>query len=171
MLVSDETKEKLNELIGEFFSRNSEADNFAYNLAHSCYPIISEVYHKNFAHFFTGDDMADSVSGLMDMLDIRAVRKAVAEHVDDYQGNLTAIFADNESMCVRCRDKIIEVVELAELNNDFEVKIWGEELLMKFMPYFKQARVWLEFAKRYENDWKSFNIHFEDLTTYIPVVV
>ena len=167
MLMSKETREALNYLMGTFFGNNSEADNLAYCLADSCYPAISEIYHQKFAHFFTGDVMADGVSELMDMLDARPVRLAVAENSNDYEGNLAAIFNDNVDMCSRCRETIIKIIDLAELNDDYEVKIWAEELLMKFMPYYKQARVWDEFAKRYEGDYKSFNIHFAELTTYI----
>lgn len=106
----------------------------------------------------------------MDLLDARSVRKSVAAHEEDFKGDLAAIFEGNAKMCSRCREAIINVIDLAELNGDYEVKIWGEELLMKFMPYFKQARVWAEYAQRYAGDWKSFNIHFKDLTTYIPLI-
>lgn len=170
MLISEETKIKMNELIGEFFGNNSEADNLAYNLAYAGYPLISEIYHHSMAHFFTGDTMADGASGFLDLLDARAIRIMVPANDADYGGNLSSLFADNAIMCENCRAKIIDVIELAELNGDYEVKIWGEELLMKFLPYYKQARVWAEFAKRYEGDYKSFEVHFEDLTTYIPVV-
>lgn len=167
MLMSNETRDALNYLLGTFFGNNSEADNLAYCLADACYPDISEIYHQKFAHFFTGDVMADGISELMDKLDARPIRLAVPENDTDYAGDLVAIFTDNETMCKNCREAIIKIIDLAELNDDYEVKIWAEELLMKFVPYYKQARVWAKFAKRYENDYKSFNIHFSDLTTYI----
>lgn len=170
MLISEETLDALNLLLGQFFTHNSEADNFAYNLAMAGYPQISDIYHHSFAHFFVGDEMADGLSNLMDMLDSRAVRKVNNAHEEDYQGNLTAIFADNVIMCEKCRNSILNVIELAELNQDVEVKLYCEELLMKFMPYYKQARIWSQFAQRYEGDFKSFDIHFEDITTYIPII-
>lgn len=167
--MSEETREVLNQLLGQFFGYNSEADNLAYCLADAGYPAISEIYHTKFAHFFTGDVMADGVSELMDMLDARSVRKALSANEMDYQGNLEAIFADNAEMCKNCRKAIINVIELAEINSDYEVKIWAEELLMKFMPYYKQARVWSEFARRYNHNenYSDFNIHFAELTSYI----
>lgn len=170
MLISEETKEQLNLLLGDFFGHNSEADNLAYNLADSCYPNISTIYHKSFAHFFTGDEMADGISDLMDLLDARPVRKAVSAHEVNYNGDIKKIFFDNLEMCDRCRSAIIKGIELAEMNEDVEVKIYLEELLMKFMPYRKQASVWAKYAERYENDYKSFNIHFNDITTYIPII-
>ena len=170
MIMSEETRKALNELMGNFFSNNSEADNLAYNLAISGYPMISEIYHHSFAHFFTGDDMADAISGLMDQLDARAVRTANPAHGTDYEGNLEAIFADNVIMCDKCRRMIIDVIDTADMNYDAEVRILLEELLIKFMPYYKQARVWDTFCKRYKDDYKGFEVHFADLTTYIPIV-
>lgn len=169
MLMSEETRQALVHLLGEFFGHNSEADNLAYNLAIADYPIISDIYHHSFAHFFTGDEMADGISGIMDQLDARAVRLANPAHDIDYQGNLEAIFADNKAMCERCREAIITTIDLADMNGDPEVRIFAEELLMKFMPYYKQARVWDVFCKRYKDDWKGFEVHFEDITTFIPV--
>lgn len=170
MLVSEETRDKLNELLGEFFYMNSCADNFAYNIDVSGYELISEVYHKSFAHAFTGDDFADGISNFMISLDARPIRNDVGKNDYDYNGNLVAIFADNVEMCKNCRKKILELIELAELNEDCEVKIWGEELLMKFVPYYKQARVWEEFSKKYENDYMSLNVYFKELTKHIAIV-
>ena len=170
MLMSEETRQALNTLLGSFFSHNSEADNLAYNFAIAGYPTISDIYHHSFAHFFTGDAMADGISGLMDNLDARAIRMANPAHDVDYAGNLEAMFADNADMCRRCREMIMNVIDVADMNGDAEVRIFTEELLMKFMPYFKQARVWDTFCKRYKDDYKGFEVHFEDLTTYIPII-
>lgn len=170
MLMSEETRQTLNALLGSCFSNNSEADNLAYNLAIAGYPMISEIYHHSFAHFFTGDAMADAISGLMDNLDARAIREQNPVHDNDYEGNLEAIFADNAEMCNGFRNRILDAIEIADFQGDAEVRIFLEELLMKFMPYFKQARVWDMFCKRYKEDWKGFEVHFEDITTYIPVI-
>lgn len=170
MLMSEETKQKLNQLLGKFFGYNSKADNFAYNLAFYSYPNISEIYHKSFAHYFTGDEMADMISDFMDLLDAKAQREVVEANTEDYNGDIAKIFEDNLQMCEDCRTSIMEVIDTADFNNDYEVKIKFEELLISFMPYRKQAQVWATFAKRYENDWKTFDIYFKDLTKYIKVV-
>ena len=169
MLMSEETRFALNELMGSFFANNAEADNIAYNLAIAGYPMISDIYHHSFAHFFTGEQMADSISALMDKLDARAIRTRIEAHDGDYEGNLEAMFADNATMCARCRDMIINVIDIADMNGDAEVRIALEELLMRFMPYYKQARIWDTYCKKYRDDSKGFEIHFADLTTYIPI--
>ena len=70
-------------------------------------------------------------------------------------------------MCEDYRRAIIQVIEVAELNEDYEVKIKLEEFLTMFNNYRKQASVWYKYAKRYEGDYKSFDVHFEEFTKYI----
>lgn len=170
MLMTEETREKLNSLLANFFSKNSQADNIAYNLAFYAMPLCSKIYHKSFAHFFTGDDMADMLSDFMDLLDTRAERKEVAANIKDYNGDILAIFQDNLDMCNRCRNAIIDAIDTADFNGDYEVRIKMEELLITFMPYRKQADVWAKFAERYKEDYKSFDVHFADITTYIDII-
>ena len=92
---------------------------------------------------------------------------ALRQHDKDYNGDLSKIFEDNLSMCDDYRRAIIQVIEVAELNEDYEVKIKLEEFLTMFNNYRKQASVWYKYAKRYEGDYKSFDVHFEEFTKYI----
>lgn len=165
MLISEETREQLNGLVGLSFDANSVVDNFAYNLAYYNYPNIEEIVHEYFAHKFP--DFADFLTDMMIELDARPVRKAMEAHDKDYQGNLVKIFEDNLFMCDDYRRAIIQVIEVAELNEDYEVKIKLEEFLAMFNTYRKQASVWYEYAKRYEGDYKTFDVHFEEFTKYI----
>ena len=165
MLMSEETRLQLNELVRVSFEANAVVDNFAYNLAYYDYPNIEKVVHESFAHKFP--EFADIISDMMIELDARPVRLGIGMHDKDYEGDLTEIFKDNLGMCEQYRLAIIQGIEVAELNEDYEVKIKLEEFLTMFNNYRKQASVWHKFAIRYEGDYKSFDVHFEEFTKYI----
>ena len=165
MLMSEETRDQLNELVRLSFDANSVVDNFAYNLAYYDYPNIEGIVHGSFAHKFP--EFADILTDMMIELDARPIRKSIETHDKDYNGDLLKIFEDNLSMCDDYRKAIIQVIEVAELNEDYEVKIKLEEFLTMFNNYRKQASVWYKYAKRYEGDYKSFDVHFEEFTKYI----
>ena len=165
MLMSEETRDQLNELVRLSFDANAVVDNFAYNLAYYDYPNIEGIVHELFAHKFP--EFADILTNMMIELDARPLRKGINTHDKDYNGDLSKIFEDNLSMCDDYRRAIIQVIEVAELNEDYEVKIKLEEFLAMFNNYRKQASVWYKYAKRYEGDYKSFDVHFEEFTKYI----
>ena len=168
MLISEETRNHLNELVRLSFDANSVVDNLAYNLAYYDYPNIEKILHGSFAHKFPV--FADTITDMMIELDARPVRKTVNSHEEDYNGDLIKIFEDNLSMCDDYRRAIIQVIEVAELNEDYEVKIKLEEFLSMFNNYRKQASVWYKYAKRYDGDYKSFDVHFEEFTKYIDTL-
>lgn len=167
MLISEETKTQLNELVRLSFDANSVVDNLAYNIAYYDYPNIEKVIHEDFAHKFPA--FADRLTNLMIKVNARPVRKGVDAHEEDYEGNLVKIFEDNLKMCDDYRMAIIQVIEVAELNEDYEIKIELEEFLNSFINYRKQADVWYKYAKRYEGDYKSFDVHFEEFTKFIEM--
>ena len=64
---------------------------------------------------------------------------------------------------------------LSEYNNicckgDYEIRIAMEDFLNKFLPYVKQSDVWRFKAEQYKDSPWQFDVHFEELTTFIPVV-
>ena len=168
MLISEATRDQLNELVKYSFDANSVVDNYAYNLAYYRYPNIEKIVHGSFAHKFP--EFADIITDMMIRLDARPVRKNVEKHEEDFDGNLYKIFEGVLGLCNDYRKSIIKVIEVAELNEDYEVKIRLEEFLVMFEHYRKQADIWFEYAKRYQDDYKSFDVHFADFTTLISVV-
>ena len=82
-------------------------------------------------------------------------------------GNLYKIFEGVLGLCNDYRKSIIKTIDVAELNEDYEVKIKLEEFLLMFEPYRKQADIWFKYAERYKGDDKSFDVHFEDVTVLI----
>lgn len=170
MKISEATYNQLNELLKKSFECNAIADNLAYNIGYLRYPNIEDIYHHSFAHAFP--QFADEISPLMIELNARPVRIGFGDHKEEYRGNeaLYDIFVDNDMMISDYRSEIKKTIETADLNGDDEIKIAMEELLLKVLPYVKQCDVWRNKADQYRNCPWEFDIHFEELTTFIEVV-
>ena len=167
MLMTTEVRDRLNYLLGKTFEMNSIADNIAYNLDYYDYPRAGAIYHENYAHVYPG--WADTISGLMIKLNARPVRHAMPEYSEDFGGDIVKMFDATLEAAEKYRQDIIETIELAELNNDYEVKIQLEEFLVNFVPYRKQAQLWATEAKRYAENTKSFDARFDKFTTFISI--
>lgn len=167
MLMTQETCDKLNELIAKTFEMNAFADNIAYNIDYSQYSRTGALYHETFAHHFP--EIADDLSNLMIKLDARPIRCSLPGYTDNYNGNIKQMFNDTLVMCEIYRKEIISAIEVAEDNEDTEVKIALEEFLLNFLPYRKQADVWAKQAERYEGNYKSFDARIPTFTTFISI--
>ena len=167
MKISENTYNQLNALLKKSFESNAIADNLAYNIGYLRYPNIEDIYHHSFAHAFP--QFADEISPLMIELNARPVRIGFGDHITEYR-SLYDIFVDNDMMMADYRSEIKKTIEIADLNGDDEIKIAMEELLLKVLPYVKQCDVWRNKAEQYKNDPWQFDIHFEELTTFIEVV-
>lgn len=165
MMISNETREQLNKLIAKSFDCNAQADNMCYCIGYAEYNVIEDIVHHSFAHAFPA--LADELSDLMLRLNARPVRSDISGYDHDYEGNLEAIFADMLMMCHEYRQMIIETIDIAEMNSDYEIKIGLEEFLVKFLPYMKQVNIWLDYAKRYNGNYKSFNVHFPEISNLV----
>lgn len=164
MKISEQTYQQLNELLRKSFDCNARADNLAYNLDYAVYPNIQEVYHHKFAHKFP--ELADVISELMIKLNARPIRKQIGGYIEVFETPLK-VFEENDKMAEEYRREIYKTIDIADLNEDYEVRIAIEDFLLKFLPYVKQSDIWLNKAKQYENEPWQFDIHFKELTTLI----
>lgn len=167
MKISEATYKQLNELIKKSFDCNAQADNFAYNIDYTRYPNIANIYHHSFAHKFP--ELADVISDLMLKLNARPIRLALPTYDSEYR-SLKDLFVDNDRMVEDYRMAIKKTIDIADMNEDYEVRIEMENFLVAFLPYVKQADLWRTHAERYENHEMSFDVHFKDLTTLIPII-
>ena len=168
MLMTEGTRDKLNEVLTHSFLLNMICDNAVYQIDYSVYPVTAHIVHESYAHYWP--QVADKWSDLMIKLNAKPVRGDLHADYEDYEGNLSAIFADIARTTEDYRRKIVELIELAELNEDKEVVLMGEEILLQIMPYRKQADIWAVESKRYEGNYKSFDARIETFTTMIPIV-
>lgn len=167
MKISEATYNQLNDLLQKSFDCNAEADNLAYNIDYNRYPLISNIYHHSFAHKFP--ELADIISNLMIELNARPIRKTVEAHEKEYL-SLVDIFIDNDRMVEDYRQEIRKTIDIADMNNDYEVRIALDDFLVKFLPYVKQSDIWRFKAEQYKEQPWQFDVHFEELTTYIPII-
>lgn len=165
MLMSEDTRIAVNELIGACFDFNAKSDNIAYNLGYYDFKSIEGIYHSVWAHHWP--DAADSLSDMMLSLDARPVRTAVPAYSEDFNGNLIAMFDENYKAVTEFREKALRTLELAELNGDTEVKLALEDFVEDLVPYRKQAEIWARYAHRYEGNEKSFEQRFDKITSVI----
>ena len=168
MLISEETRDKLNDVLTHSFLLNMLCDNAVYQIDYSVYPMAAHFVPESYAHYWP--QVADQWSDLMIKLNAKPVRGNLIADYEDYNGNLAAIFADIAKATEDYRRKVIELIELAELNEDKEVVLAGEEVLQQILPYRKQADIWAVEAKRYEGNYKSFDARIKTFTTMIPIV-
>lgn len=168
MLMTEGTRDKLNEVLTHSFLLNMICDNAVYQIDYSVYPVTAYIVHESYAHYWP--QVADKWSDLMIKLNAKPVRGDLHADYEDYEGNLSAIFADIARATEDYRRKIVELIELAELNEDKEVVLMGEEILLQIMPYRKQADIWAVESKRYEGNYKSFDARIKTFTTMIPIV-
>lgn len=166
MKMAEATRDELNHLLQKSFDCNAQADNFAYNLDYQRYPNMANIYHHSFAHVFPS--LADQISDLMIKLNARPVREKV-NHYDSEYLDITVLFVDNDRMTEDYRQSIKKVIDIADFNGDYEVRIFMENFLLEFLPFVKQSDMWRTFAERYQKDVMDFEIHFEELTTLIPI--
>lgn len=160
--ISKETYQQLNELLQESFACNEDADDCAYNLDFWFLTNMGDIYHHSYAHAFP--KLADDISDLMIKLELRPYRKKA----EPYR-NIIDVFKANLDIAERYQRKIKTAIEVADMNNDYEVKIALENFLIDFLPYVKQAEMWYNKAIAYQGDEQQYDVHFEDFTPYIPV--
>lgn len=168
MLMTEGTRDKLNEVLTYSFLLNMICDNLVYQIDYSVYPETAKLVHESYAHYWP--QVADQWSDFMIKLNAKPIRGDLHADYEDYDGNLEAIFSDVARATEEYRRKILELIELAELNEDKEVVLMGEEILLQIMPYRKQADIWKVEAKRYKDNYKSFDARIKTFTTMIPIV-
>ena len=152
----------MNELVRKCFDANAIIDNLAYNLDFYYYNQIAEVVHHKVAHVMPV--WADIVSDKMLELSARPVRKGIGEYDVDIP-NLKEIFKILLETFYDIREFTRNLIESADMNGDDEVRIFGEEFLMRVSPFIKQAEEWVNASERLNEN--ELNIHFDLYTHFI----
>ena len=168
MLMSEGTKDKLNDVLTKSFLLNMICDNCVYQIDYSVYPETAHIVHESYAHYWT--QVADRWSDLMIQLNAEPIRGDLHAEYEDYGDNLEAIFADIAMATEDYRRAVCELIEIADLNDDHEVVIVGEDILKDIMPYRKQADIWATEAKRYRDNYKGFDARIKTFTKLIPII-
>lgn len=159
-LIQAETEKVLNELLGLTFQGNSFADNCAYNLSRMVLPTTEKIFHEKYAHQFPV--WADMIGECMVALGANPIRKELQANVQQYASH-TEVFKAVEEELIKYREKIYEVIEIADMHNDREVINCLDDLLTILVPYFHQVHIWATKADRIDKI-DTFDDQFEDFT-------
>lgn len=164
MEVSEVTVSKLQNLLKAFFEANAKSDNIAYWLGYNYYNEIEKVYHQSWAHAFPSDTFADGLSGFMLKIGIRPVRIGFGTYDQDFN-DLVEVFTYNKEIAAELVADIHGLIDVAEMNEDIEVKIYAENLALVILDYYKQAEEWEHVAKTVSAT--DMNLHIERYTNFI----
>ena len=108
------------------------------------------------------------ISDEMLKLNARPIRLPVDGSEEEYD-NLELMMAVNAAAVNKVFKKCKEIVDLADLLDDVDIRIFGENLLNGvLLNYVKQADEWLKVIKSVPAH--HFDIHFDDYTHFIPVL-
>lgn len=152
----------MNALAAMCFNANAVIDNLAYNLDYHYYNQIAEVVHLHVAHVMP--EWADLITDQMLQLSARPVRLDINGYDTDYE-DLKEIFKVLLETLQEIHSFTKDLIESADMSGDDEVRIFGEEFLMKVSPFIKQAEEWLNAANIM--DAHTLNIHIHDYTHFI----
>ena len=154
----------MNALAAMCFDANASIDNLAYSLDYHYYNKIAEVVHLHVAHIMP--EWADLITDQMLELSARPVRLNINGYNKDYE-DVKDVFAALLETLMGISSFTKDLIESADMSGDDEVRIFGEEFLMKVSPFIKQAEEWSNAAKIM--DPHSLNIHIKDYTHFIEL--
>ncbi len=166
MTISQSTYEQLLDILRICFDLNARSDSIAYCLDYFYYNKLAKLYHHSWAHFFP--QLADIVSDEMLKHNALPKRLAVKEYSYDNE-DFFNLFNLNLEGILELKRAIRSGIEIADMNNDIEIRIFLENLLQDVETHYeKQAYEWLNAAKVLSKS--DFNIHVEDYTNFITKV-
>ena len=164
MSMSNKSYNNMNALAAMCFDANASIDNLAYSLDYHYYNKIAEVVHLHVAHIMP--EWADLITDQMLELSARPVRLNINGYNKDYE-DVKDVFAALLETLMGISSFTKDLIESADMSGDDEVRIFGEEFLMKVSPFIKQAEEWSNAAKIM--DPHSLNIHIKDYTHFIEL--
>ena len=160
--MEEKMAKTLNKFLQVLFNGNAVMDNICYNLKYKGYARIEGAIHGPVAHLMGA--WADEVSDLMDELGVRPVRYALPDNIGEMEAE--KCLEELASYFDTLRGIVIKVIEVAEDEGEYEVKIFFEDFLVnKVVAYRKQAHQWHDAVKSIGAD--SLNVHIGDYTSYI----
>ena len=164
MRMSNKSYNNMNALAAMCFDANASIDNLAYSLDYHYYNKIAEVVHLHVAHIMP--EWADLITDQMLELSARPVRLNINGYNKDYE-DVKDVFAALLETLMGISSFTKDLIESADMSGDDEVRIFGEEFLMKVSPFIKQAEEWSNAAKIM--DPNLLNIHIKDYTHFIEL--
>lgn len=164
MNISETSYKQLNKLATLCFDANAVFDNLAYNLDYYFYTKIAKVVHLSVAHVMP--EWADIITDKMLELGLRPTRGDISAYEDDIK-DVKSIFERIHDTLMNLRKYCCELISTADLNDDDEVRIFGEEFLTYITPFIKQTEEWLNAVAGLGAS--DLNIHIKEYTNFINI--
>ena len=164
MRMSENSYKKMNKLAGECFNANAIIDNLAYSLEFHYFSEIAKIVHLCVAHVMP--EWADLVTDKMLELSARPKREDINGYGEDYS-ELPAIFDVLYTTLRDLLESTRDLISIADINEDDEVRIFAESFLERISVFVKQAEEWKNAAAVL--DAQSLNIHIKQYTHFIEV--
>lgn len=161
MPMGEEMVAKFNELLGACFEMNAHSDNVAYWLRYNNYVEATKEFHEKYAHEFPV--LADKITEFMAKVKVRPVRLGCPSYAENYSNSEEAFVDVNRKMKDFIRN-IKDCLEIAEMNNEIDSKIFLENFLTNILNYSEQTDVWEDKARLIGNDPIKFDKYFDDFT-------
>lgn len=165
MEISEKSYRELNNLATLCFDANAVFDNLAYNLDYHYYTKIAKVLHLSVAHIMP--EWADIITDKMLELGLRPTRGAIGSYSEDI-ADVKVIFEKVFETFMNLRKNCCDLISTADLNDDDEVRIFGEEFLTVITPFIKQSQEWLNIIGVLNAN--ELNIHIKEYTNFIGIV-
>ena len=164
MMISESSYRQLNTLATLCFDANAVFDNLAYNLDYYYYGKIAKIVHLNIAHLMP--EWADIITDKMLVLGLRPTRGTIGSYEQDIP-EVKTVFEQLHITLLNLRKNCCDLIATADLNDDDEVRIFGEEFLTKITPFIKQSEEWLKIIG--DIGANELNIHILEYTNFINV--
>lgn len=164
MRMSVNSYNSMNALASMCFNANAIIDNLAYSLDYHYYTRIADIVHHNVAHVMPV--WADDITDQMLQLSARPTRLDIGGYDKDYE-DLKEVFDVLMKTLIGIRNATKELIEIADMDEDDEVRIFGEDFLCKVQPFIKQVDEWINAANKL--DPQTLNIHIKDYTHFIAI--
>ena len=160
--IDENAVELLNDLLKDFFKANSTSDNMAYALQSMKMYSTAKYYHEHFAHVYP--QLSDILSGVMDKVGARAVRKGFDGDTKNYD-NIVELFFDNVALLEHLRERVLGVLEALDYDiKNKDVCLVLEDISKEILELLYEANKVFDYAEYYYNKGKTleFDFKFDD---------
>lgn len=167
MRMSPDVYLKMNNVVALCFDANAVLDNLAYSLDYHYYNRVADVVHHSMAHIMP--EWADIFTTEMLKLSARPIRKPIGGYEKDYsEAEWKDIFVTIKNLMESLRDSVRDLINAADMNDDDEIRIFGENFLEGILlSFLKQAEEWVNASLVLTPS--EMNIHIKEYTNFIAI--
>ena len=159
MLMSERTSLAINKIVQRMFYMNRICDNIVTNMSVNwSMNNASKIFHQGIAHRYSL--LAYLYSNIQDQFNVRTIYLETSSDTFEYKNLLEAMQRVLDELLIT-NDVIIDAIEMANNEEDINVKLLLEENLKKLTPYINQHILLRDKAALYGDNYYQFDNHFD----------